>query len=432
MRNFYERSEGVTINPESAHIMCEKQSGGRLHYLDTVRGFAALAVLWSHFALGFGLPGFLVQYQNTPLQIFWDGIAGVSMFFVLSGCVLSLKYFNPTVVLPPSGSAFNIEGLRFDLNEIICFYIKRIFRIFPPFLFVLILSILSFQYLYQIYPTAPDRSAWTYSLWKDAQISTPLLIRQALLVFPETVHTLVPQAWSLTLEMQFSLMMPFLILAAYKSIVIFTLSVIILSTIDLIFESLLGGHISILFISLFHFYLGLLLSKYYRQLNLFICQASLCLKCFTVLSGLLLFSFRGSLFPLCSEFFPLHAIPYCNALGSFLILLSCMGFTNIQRFLTTPFFHFAGKISYSLYLCHVVVLIIITPVFIKWVNQSQIDGATSHILALLFATVTSLFIATLLYYLVERPSIRAGLSIIKWTEALFLLKGRAEVGRSVV
>jgi len=413
--------------------MCQNQGNQRLHYVDTVRGFAALAVLWSHFSLGFGLPGFVIQYQNTPLHILWDGFAGVSMFFVLSGFVLSLKYFNSVTAPVSTLPGLNISDIPlFDIREMFRFYIKRIFRIFPPFVFVLILSILSFQYLYNIYPTDPDRSEWIYSLWRDAKISRSALIRQAILIFPGNIHTLVPQAWSLTLEMQFSLIMPFLISAAHRSMALFTLSVIILSATGLMFNSVVGWQISILFTSLFHFYLGILLSRYYRQLNLFISQASFFLKLSVLLSGLLFYSFRSSVFPWCSEFFPVHAIPYCNALGALLILLSCMGFMKIQRILSIPFLHFAGKISYSLYLCHIIILITITPVFIKWINHNQIDGITSQILALLFATLTSFVVATMLYYLVEKPSIRAGLSIIKFIEPLLPLKESSWFRRSVV
>ncbi|MBF0257647.1 MAG: acyltransferase [Desulfamplus sp.] len=404
----------------------------RLDYLDTVRGFAALAVLWSHFALGFGLPGGLMRYENTPLQIFWDGLAGVSMFFVLSGFVLSLKYFNPDIENTSVSSGSDRSRIGFDANEILKFCVKRIFRILPPFLAVLILSILAFQYLYIVYPTDPNRSVWIYSLWKDMPISIYVLLKQALLILPGTVQTFVPQAWSLTLEMQLSLMMPFLISLAYRSMAFFTVLAVLLSVADILSVSFLGVEASVFLVSLFHFYLGILISKYYRDLNLFICKSTFFLKLTIISAGLLLYSFRSTVFPWYSEFFPAHMIPYFNAFGAMLILLSCMGSRTIQYVLNVPCFNFVGKISYSLYLCHIVVLIIITPCFIKWMNQIQIIGVTSHLFALIFSTATSFIIAVTFYYLVEKPSIKSGIFVVKWIESVFFMKRAPKFGRSLV
>lgn len=102
--------------------------------MDSVRGLASMVVVWSHFVLGFGLPGILEGMENTPLHIFWDGFASVSMFFVLSGFVLSYKHFNPGIAT---------ETAEFNFRVIMAFYIKRIFRICLPFVFFLFVSFLS-------------------------------------------------------------------------------------------------------------------------------------------------------------------------------------------------------------------------------------------------------------------------------------------------
>ena len=69
------------------------REGERLTYLDSIRGLAALSVLCSHYCGAYDLPPIVSQWvSNFPLSMCRDGFAGVSIFFVLSGLVLSLKY----------------------------------------------------------------------------------------------------------------------------------------------------------------------------------------------------------------------------------------------------------------------------------------------------------------------------------------------------
>ena len=52
--------------------------GGRLDYLDSLRGQAALAVVWVHFFSLFGY-GYFEAARGTPLRAFFNGTAAVSM-----------------------------------------------------------------------------------------------------------------------------------------------------------------------------------------------------------------------------------------------------------------------------------------------------------------------------------------------------------------
>lgn len=66
-----------------------------ISYLDTIRGLAALTVISEHYVIAYGLPCETPLCQQildfSPLHIWWDGTAAVSMFFVLSGLVLSIR-----------------------------------------------------------------------------------------------------------------------------------------------------------------------------------------------------------------------------------------------------------------------------------------------------------------------------------------------------
>lgn len=68
-----------------------------LSYLDSVRGLAAFSVLCSHYIKAYALPcrsEACERVLRTPwLHFFWDGGSAVCLFFILSGFVLSRKYF---------------------------------------------------------------------------------------------------------------------------------------------------------------------------------------------------------------------------------------------------------------------------------------------------------------------------------------------------
>ncbi len=74
--------------------------------LDAIRGLASLAVVVGHFILGFWpaiyyragdgwdqLPAGVQAFAHFPGKFFWEGERAVAIFFVLSGFVLSLAFF---------------------------------------------------------------------------------------------------------------------------------------------------------------------------------------------------------------------------------------------------------------------------------------------------------------------------------------------------
>jgi peptidoglycan/LPS O-acetylase OafA/YrhL len=105
----------------------------RNYSLDGLRGFAALAVIFSHAAMAFypwleygtnaQSPFWMRLVYNSPLAIVYNGNLSVSIFFVLSGYVLSVKFFR-------SGDSDHIRGM----------FVKRYFRLAPPVLFVCLLN----------------------------------------------------------------------------------------------------------------------------------------------------------------------------------------------------------------------------------------------------------------------------------------------------
>lgn len=105
------RSAEALASPTGSHHVGDGQRLGRLHYIDTLRCVAALAVLFQH--LGECLPSasFRAFLELSP------GVFGVVVFFYISG-----------LVIPQS--VRNRPALR-------DFFLRRVFRIYPAYLVVL-------------------------------------------------------------------------------------------------------------------------------------------------------------------------------------------------------------------------------------------------------------------------------------------------------
>ncbi len=182
-------------------------SKNRIDYLDSLRGIAALAVVFFHMNGGYSpfFPMLPPWIWKTPFHALVDGPAAVSLFFVLSGLVLSLKYL-----------ARGGFSLRTDLFS---FVVNRAIRICFPFIAVVFLSFLAHHTISDrpIFWNVPGQKDWMKNIW-SAPIGFQDLLRQFFLPFPAPSSHLIPQDWSLTVEFNVSLLMPFFILVASQYI----------------------------------------------------------------------------------------------------------------------------------------------------------------------------------------------------------------------
>jgi len=138
----------------------------KLGYLESLRGIAALVVVFAHYAVGFypalfwpgadhahtaGNVEFLIA--GTPLNVLYNGDFSVSIFFVLSGFVLSYKFFKDRtsdVLLAPLVA-------------------KRYVRLLVPVLFsnVLAYAMLSSSLFFSGPASAITRSSeWLVGFWR--------------------------------------------------------------------------------------------------------------------------------------------------------------------------------------------------------------------------------------------------------------------------
>jgi peptidoglycan/LPS O-acetylase OafA/YrhL len=358
----------------------------KIAYLDSVRGLAALAVIGSHYVRAYDLPcrstfcDRLLTY--SPLHIAWDGGAAVSLFFVLSGLVLSLKHFRHS--LTPDLSHYPLGA----------FILRRIFRIWPPYLMVLAISALFYQHYQRAYSsflvTVPRHNAWLHSLWGRPAGWVDFFEDSFLLGMRMDMRFL-PQAWTLSVELALSLLVPIGILVAARS------------SAWLVFFTLFAIHALGVSPFLFDFMLGILLAKHHPALT----RRLRVQRFHRVLAwsiGLFLYTI-GETF---EAWINPNALGWLNGLGCGIVLLCTMASLKFQRILSFPTLRYLGKISYSIYLIHFAVLINATPLFLHLLGASDDGFIFAWWLGFAATLVVTVCLAGLSYRFVEVPSMAMG------------------------
>lgn len=349
----------------------------RVHYLDSVRGLAALAVTGYHY-LGWRWPDGL----GFKLGVFvFNGSDAVSLFFVLSGLVLSWKYFHP------DGS------LVIDAPHYRSFLINRVVRLYIPFL-----AALAIYYLYN------HRHEPLRQLLVEFLTNRTHWFEEAILVRGK--HDLYSPAWTLEVEMVASALIPFLVLLLRYSRALF---------LWLMGAVLVIGY-SFVFWGLIHFSMGMLLTYHYHDLVSPNAQTTRWhrFRYLLLLLAVILISFRNIV-----RFFPLSdTIKYwmsvvqieifeITGLGAALLLAFIIHTPWLQRLLEARPLRFLGKVSYSVYLLHWLVVIIVMN---HWDVYERFWGSPQRAHWLMLPTVitATLVIATIFNRLVEQPAIGLG------------------------
>ncbi len=341
---------------------------GRIETLDSVRGIAAFIVLihhcfltravysdfffsqWKTDAAGTGSSFFL----HTPARLVWSGYEAVTLFYVLSGLVLALPW---------------AEGRLPKYRD---FAIKRLCRLYLPYVVVIavagLLNVALLQFAY-----VGGASKWVNEMtWTNPVTLSVIFDHLALIGHHATIngvtHTLI---W----EIRVSLLFPLLILPMYRwgvrgalcllaGLLTVIVSMQLLSgNISRIGDLLaLSGHPSVAqrlafelqwttYYSCF-FVVGSMLAFRLSQIRFFFARAGAWLSFAALGAGLLIFQGHWSQW---------HAVQECMvAAGSILILGAALAPGRIETVLLTRMPRYLGRISFSLYLVHVPVILALT------------------------------------------------------------------------
>ncbi len=354
----------------------EKNGNVRLAYLDSLRGIASLSVVFYHWIGGFQQDvNFLSKDAVHWWSMLFNGSDAVSFFFVLSGLVLSFKYFH--------GSSAN-QPIDFK-----SFVIARCYRLYPAFWISLI-----FYYLYSI----RHGGIKVFNSLSD-------LVAEASLF--RNFTPLYGAGWTLNVELVLSMIVPFLILLIRYNEKLFNYFMVLSVFMTAFFSSFL-----------LHFSLGIFLAYHFIDVSNFNFKESKYYRYRWLIAVLtiLAYSIRHiySLFPFTPVYEWLRKMVgldffQLTGLASFIIITWVINNRSAQQFLNRSFFRFLGEISYGMYLVHWFWLFyILNPRFRtlqNWFGTN--DFQTCLIIGALLLALT-IGTSVLLYRFIEIPWIKRG------------------------
>jgi peptidoglycan/LPS O-acetylase OafA/YrhL len=360
----------------------------RIEWLDSIRGLAALAVLFNH-SLGIIVPpAGLLPIINFPIiSIIHDDRTAVTMFFVLSGFVLSLPWVRR-------------EDGTFRKINVLSFYIRRVTRIWIPWLAVFLVSWMTQANMPENVRTTPPRTEESVVKWKG-DFSRREILKQLYYGLNQK-HQLLPQDWSLGVELKGSFLMPLFLFLLRKQV-----WALIAAAVGLLFLYPTGMYY-------YTFAVGVLLAAYSGAISKWFRGLSGAKRKSLLALGLILYNARYWNTDWQSWDKTLWTVA---AGGCALILISSMGSDGLQSFLSRRFFVFIGRISYSIYLLQFLILLGAVPWVIAFLNKY---GFVNRALCFGVSWGTGVLITVLLSVLtfrwIEIPSMNLGQAISKWID----------------
>lgn len=343
----------------------------RLIELDALRGIACFSVMLYHCLLV--LPAFFgaISHEststigwllaNTPLHLFWAGHEAVLLFFIISGFVVSLPYYN---------------GRRFNY---VTYLIKKFRRIYIPYIVSIFLSVALMALLVDKSIASLDISIWFLGMWEHIP-TTSDWIHLFFMMRPEDTHNVNTTTWCLYYIMQISIFLPLFILAIKRT------HWGVFLVVEIIFSTLKAY---ILHYTAF-FILGCLLAKHYQAildkiygLHRYTIVILAFLACFLYLFPWLV---PGDIADLYGD--------EITGFGAVVFICLAIGNPRAKACLSHPTLLYLGRISYSILLIHPIVLL--STVYLLF---------TLLPLAIIICLVPliSVVVAHIFYQYVERP-----------------------------
>ncbi|MDI1355088.1 MAG: acyltransferase [bacterium] len=357
--------------------------------INALRFFAALGVIITHVELLKGSFGFENCWTN-PI-IFNLGGLGVYFFFVLSGFLITYLLLE--------------EKEKYGTINIKSFYIRRILRIWPLYYIICVLGFFILPYFTGL------QISYLETDFKQHFASNLLLY---LLILPNLAFSMFPavphigQLWSIGVEEQFYLVWPWLISKA-KNLLSFLVYLILAILVLKIFVLILG-----------HFYSGL---RWYQVLKNFVAMSKF--ECMAI-GGIAALIYRGKLiniqrFVYNARVFNLSliCIPFLilftpdliqdgiHILYSFIFLIIILYISSGKKLwvnLETGIFSYLGKISYGIYMYHL--LVIPSMLFLVKKYGLGMNALGTNFFIYLGSIFGTIFLAGISYSLVESPFIK--------------------------
>ena len=367
-----------------------------LHRLIPIEGLRAYLALWVLIGHALWESGYRPQALSGLSKLILSGEYAVDLFIIISGFVIFLS----------------LDKQRETYQQ---FIVRRFFRLFPVFIVLFALAIplsqLSMWNVTQagayLTPDDVERLIGTVgSWWENIQWHLPLHLVMLHGMVPEVLLANAPSAflipaWSVSLEWQFYLVAPLAYALAVSSrpfsrLGLCAVCLAIFMATGHLLPSVSHGAALPFKVELF--FLGAASYFVYRQLSgHLLSDISFPVACSL---AVFLFVLSGNSWPL------IPVVLWVVFLG--LILEQPTSFSSrlVSPLLTNPFVRYLGRISYSMYLSHILVIIVIQHALLMWVPQLSQTVHAGVLLAC--TTVATLAASAGLYRFLETPGIQAG------------------------
>ncbi|WP_419884826.1 acyltransferase family protein [Paenibacillus sp. B-A-8] len=367
----------------------------RIESLDALRGISSLIVVIFHCLLSFNIfyyANYHLEFSNTfveiltisPLHTFWAGNEAVLLFFVLSGFVLTIPFM----------------GDRPPIYHV--YIVRRFFRIYMPYIVVMILSVVLVTLFAGVKDV--DGLSSTYENRWDHAVSLKAIVAYFLMLDTDTANVN-GVVWSLFHEMRISIVFPLflVIILKYRFIkallislclnLAFYLALHLASTMlgDNSITGIMGGFKDSVYYCTF-FIFGAFLSKYRENLSSLKTMSNI-KKLGLICLALILIN--------CRWIYPVFNVQnkilqdFVSVLGILLLFVFILTSGTTSKFLTKKPLLWLGKVSYSLYLIHIPVMML-TTIFLGKIMPIEI--------AFIFVPILSLPVAHFTHKYIEVPS----------------------------
>ena len=313
---------------------------------------------------------FTIVNHVGPHPYYLNGNVGVDVFFVLSGFLIT-------------------SLLQHDNNStgtvcLVCFYIRRIFRIVPLYYLTIILYALS---TYGLYRSGIDPLRWT-----EFQAAFPALVTFMGEYRPDSSGTLFGHAWTLGIEEKYYIVWPLLLLGlrrwarrTYYGIIV---GVILLCWFFLPATHEARGYGGLL--------AGSLTAIVNTDSNQIAAKRMLAIPGYVYMAVMLM----GYVFVLTYDGARIHVVLTLAAAPCVCVLMKSRG--TISQWLGCKAFVFIGRRTYGIYLVH----LLVANTVIEMLKRTHIAAGWMLVFGLTFAI--SVIVASVLKLLVEDPPNRIG------------------------
>lgn len=388
------------------HMNEQISSAQKIRYLDGLRGIAALVVVVHHFILAFYPALFFGSSAQNHLQggvedwmsrsvfnVLYNGNFAVCLFFVLSGFVLSYKFF--------------LEKKQEVIRESV---VKRYFRLMIPVTFsvLIVFFLMRFSLFFHLSAAESTGSFWFERFWLFEENFFDALIAGMFGSFFSDTFLYNMVLWTISFEFLGSLLV-FSFLAFFGT----------MKNRYIAYIALLTFFFQTYYLA---FILGILLSdiatshaittklrKIFEKRLIFWSLLSLGLFLGSFPSGR---STENTLYEFMHNSIFEDTQRFCHIIGAFFLILALLFYKKAHNVLSHRFVSFFGDISFSLYLLHFIILGSLT----SFIFLQMHPYFSYHISALFAFGISTLFLILFSYWMYRHIDKKA----IQFSKFLYL------------